>query len=128
MLPAMKGFRQSSGAKRIAVGVLALYALLLQAFFASATPLQAFESSTGVICAQSDGNSPGSGAPQHAHHGSCCILACSSTASAVLDTASDVVYFPTRAPSQFEFTAAPAFALRTAFKFYFAARGPPQDL
>jgi hypothetical protein len=124
----MKGFRQTSGAKRIAVGVLALYALLLQAFFASATPLQSFDSSTGIICAQSAGTSPGSGAPQHAHHGSCCILSCSSTASVVVDTASDVVYFPAREPSRFEFATASAFALRTAFKFYFAARGPLQDL
>jgi hypothetical protein len=124
----MKKFRQSLGAKRIAVGVLALYALLLQAFFASAIPLQTFDPSAGVICAQSDASSPGSGVPRHAHHGSCCILSCSSTASVVLDTASDVVYFPARSPSRFEFAAAPAFALRTAFKFYFAARGPPQDL
>jgi hypothetical protein len=124
----MKMFRQISGGKRIAVGVLALYALLLQAFFASAAPLQTFDSSAGVICAQPEGSSQGSGVPRHSHHGSCCILSCSSTASVVLDTASDVVYFPARSPSRFEFAAAPSFALRTAFKFYFAARGPPQAL
>ncbi|SFK12255.1 DUF2946 family protein [Methylocapsa palsarum] len=124
----MKGFRQNSGAKRIAVGVLALYALLLQAFFASATPTQAFDSSAGVICASLDGSSTGNGAPGHDHHGSCCILACSSATSVVLDTASDVVYFPARAPSRFEFAATRTFALRTAFKFYFAARGPPQTV
>ncbi|MCJ2057691.1 hypothetical protein MKL09_14130 [Methylobacterium sp. J-048] len=53
--------------------MVALYALLLQAFLGFATPAHAFGSSGAVLCAEHESGTPDDGAaPLHAHP--CCTL------------------------------------------------------
>ncbi|MCJ2093277.1 hypothetical protein MKK67_12370 [Methylobacterium sp. J-072] len=58
---------------RAIIGMVALYALLLQAFLGFATPAHAFGTSGAVLCAEHDSGTPDNGAaPLHAHP--CCTL------------------------------------------------------
>ncbi len=128
----MGGLRRGSFAKRAAIGVFALYALLLQAFLASSTPAVAVSFPGGIDSYNCTQEGTGSGVPgEHSsfHHGLCCILACAAAACAYVGTASCFVAFPAIAEgSKIAFALLPSLATRPPLKFFFAARGPPQDL
>jgi hypothetical protein len=123
----MGRLRQGSVARRVAVGLIALYALMLQSFAAAAMPA-AFNSLGGSICAQDISGSETPGGGQHRDHGACCIVACAACACAYVATAFGIVIFPARQASPLVWTSGPAIAPRPPVKFFFAARGPPQDL
>jgi len=128
----MGGLRRGSFAKRAAVSVLALYALLLQAFLASTTSAAAFSFPGGIDAYNCSQDGTGSGVPGERppyHHGLCCILACTAAACAYLGTASSFAVFPAVAEgAKIAFALLPSPATRPPLKFFFAARGPPQDL
>lgn len=123
----MGRLRQGSIAKRAAIGVLAIYALLLQSFLVATMPAGAVASQGGINCAAngSEPGVPGGGSAEH-HHCPCCILGCGAAAYTCAGAASAVVVFP-RAASKIDFSPAPAQTARAPRKYYFAARGPPQD-
>ncbi|MGI8568535.1 MAG: hypothetical protein ACR2KT_05450 [Methylocella sp.] len=77
----MERFRQRPGVKRVAVGMIALFALLLQGFFIA--PAAAFDPLGGITCAQ-DGSRSGTPAGEHHHHGLCCILGCAACGIAAI--------------------------------------------
>ncbi len=124
----MGRFRQGSIARRVAISAFALYALLLQGFLAASASAAAFAFPGGISCAQ-DGSGSGTsgGHPVH-HHGLCCILACAAAACAHVATPSAVSVFPTRVVSTIHFAPVPGLTARAPRKYYFAARGPPEDL
>ncbi|WP_036257397.1 hypothetical protein [Methylocapsa aurea] len=123
----MGRFRQGSIAKRVAISVIALYALMLQAFVAAAAPASGFDFLDGSNCVQDASGTPTPGGAQHRHHGLCCILACAA-ACAYVAMASGIAIFPIRAASPFVWAQTPSLPNRPPQKFYFAARGPPQSL
>jgi hypothetical protein len=120
--------RQGSVASRVTISVIALYALLLQAIFASAGPVAAFDPSAGVACSEDGSQSGGPSGEHHHHAGLCCILACAACGCAYIATASTIAVFPARAGVSFNWDQAPAIAARPPLKFFFGARGPPQDI
>jgi hypothetical protein len=122
----MGRFRQGSIAKRLAIGVVAIYALLLQAFLAASAPAVAFSEETNCSFNSSTPGTPGSDAA--GHHCPCCTLACAAACCAYTGTASALIVFPWRAASPIEFAPAPVRATRSFLKYHFAARGPPQHL
>jgi hypothetical protein len=125
----MGGLRRGSFAKRAAVSVLALYALLLQAFLASTTSAAAFSFPGGIDAYNCSQDGTGSGVPGERpphHHGLCCILACTAAACAYVGTASSFAVFPAVAEGAKICFRAAAEPRNKAF--FFAARGPPQDL
>ena len=124
----MGSFRQGSIARRVAISAFALYALLLQGFLAASAPAAAFALPGGVSCAQDGTGSGTSGGDPVRHHGLCCILACAAAACGHVATASTVSFFPARAASTIEFAPALGLAARAPHKYYFAARGPPEEL
>jgi hypothetical protein len=129
----MGRFRQGSFAKRAAISVLALYALLLQAVLAPSVPAAAFSFPGGIDAYNCSQDATGSGAPgEHPthHHGLCCILACAAAACAyVVGTASFIAIFASVPKgAKIYFAPAPSLSTRPALRYFFAARGPPQDL
>jgi hypothetical protein len=111
--------------QRILVGMLALYAVMLQAFVVSALPVAVFDSFGGIVCLQ-DVSAPNT--PEndlHRHHGVCCILACAAFSFAAAVAASGLVVFPELLVASFVFGKEQAWRVRSPLKFYFAARGPP---
>jgi len=125
----MGGLKRGALAKRAAISVLALYALLLQAFFASSAPAAAFSFPGGIDAYNCTQDGTGSSLPEHPshHHGLCCILACAAAACAYVGTVSSgVVFLPNAEGSKIAFAALPSVAARPPLKFFFAARGPPQ--
>ena len=128
----MGGLRQGSFAKRAAISVFALYALTLQAFLASSVPAAAFSFPGGIDVYNCTQDGTGAGVPGEQpshHHGLCCILACAAAAYAYVGTAASVVAFPAVAEgSKIVFALLPSRATRPPLKFFFAARGPPQNL
>ena len=80
--------------KRVIVGMIALYAVLLQAFVVSALPVAVFDSFGGIVCLQdvSAPNTPEN--DPHRHHGVCRILACAAFSFAAAVAASGLVVFP----------------------------------
>jgi hypothetical protein len=128
----MGGLRQGSFAVRAAISVLALYALVLQALLVSSTPSTVFAFPGGIDaynCSQdATGSGVPSGHPSH-HHGLCCILACAAAACAYVGTATSIaVFLAIPEGAKIDFASAPRFLTRPALKYFFAARGPPQDL
>lgn len=120
----MEGFRQNSVVKRAAISVIALYALLLQAFFASAAAIPLFDPAADFICAKSQQGS-GAGGSQH-HHSLCCILACSATGATYIATTSTAVFLSLkRSASPIVFATATAIVYQATLRLNFAARGPP---
>ncbi|MGH6834006.1 MAG: hypothetical protein ACREC9_00320 [Methylocella sp.] len=113
-------------ARRVAVTAFALYALLLQGFLAASAPAAAFAFPGGISCAQ-DGSGSGTSDPVR-HHGLCCILACAAAACAFVAAPSAVSVFSLRVASAIPFAPAPGLAARSPVKYYFAARGPPENL
>jgi hypothetical protein len=124
----MGRFRKGSMARRVAISAFALYALLLQGFLGAYAPAAAVAFPGGVSCVQDGSGSSTPGGGPVRHHGLCCILACAAAACGYAGTASAVVVFPARAASAIDFAPAPGLAARLPIKYYFAARGPPEDL
>jgi hypothetical protein len=126
----MGRFRQGSLARRVAISAFALYPLLLQGFLAASSPAAAFAFEGGISCVQ-DGSGSGtgtSGGGPVRHHGLCCILACAAAACAAVAAPSAVSSFPPRVASAIFFAPAPVLSARSPIKYYFAARGPPENL
>lgn len=118
----------SLNAKRIVVGLIALYAILLQAFVGAAYPVAAFESVGGGVTCIQGAVGPETPADQlHHHHGVCCILACAASGFAFIATACGLVVFTALLVSPFVFATKQEKCARSPLKFYFAARGPPQS-
>ncbi|HEY8007636.1 MAG TPA: hypothetical protein VIE66_12790 [Methylocella sp.] len=123
----MERLRQTPIKKRVAIGFIAVCALLLQGFLAASAPAIAFAPSDGIICAQNESGAP-LPASEHHPHKFCCILACVAWASAYL-TATPVPFaFPARKTSDVVFASASEHGARAARTFQFSARGPPQGL
>jgi hypothetical protein len=112
---------------RAAIAAFALYALLLQGFLAASAPAAAFALPGGISCAQ-DGSGSGTGGDPVRHHGLCCILACAAAACGYVATPSAVPAFRARVASAIHFAPVPGLTARAPHKYYFAARGPPEDL
>lgn len=114
--------------KRIIVGVIALYAVVLQAFAVSAAPVAVVDSSGAVICLQDSG---GPGAPAkdlHRHHGVCCILACAAAGFAAIVSAGVPVVFAPLVVATLVFARTQDKSVRSPLRFYFGARGPPRSI
>ena len=111
--------------KQILVGMIALYAVMLQAFIVAAFPVAVFNSFGGIVCLQdvSAPNTPEN--DRHRHHGVCCILACAASSFAAVVAASGLAVFPELLVASFVFGKKQAWTVRSPLKFYFAARGPP---
>lgn len=124
----MESRRPAPVAKRVAISVIALYALLLQAFVVAAAPDPAVEFSAGIICAQPESRSEAPAGEYHHHGGLCCILACAACGCAYVAAAATIAVFPDRAASCLVFGETPTGSARPPLKFYFAARGPPENL
>ena len=127
----MGRLRQGPFAKRPAIGIAALYALLLHALIAALAPASSFAFPGGIEaynCTQdgTDLGGPG-GHPSH-HHGLCCVLACAAAACDYVGTASPADVFCSAAEGKkIVFGALPIPAPRPPLRFFFSARGPPQD-
>jgi hypothetical protein len=111
--------------QRILIGMLALYAVMLQAFVVSALPVAVFDSFGGIVCLQDVGTPNPPGNDRHRHHGVCCILACAAFSFAAAVAASGLAVFPELLVSLIVFGMGKAWSVRSPLKFYFAARGPP---
>ncbi|HUZ91959.1 MAG TPA: hypothetical protein VMU78_08675 [Methylocella sp.] len=126
----MGSFRQGSIAKRAALSVFALYALLVQAFLLAASspaPSLAPAGEIGSFTCTLDGSGSGipGGNPVH-HHGLCCIRACAAASCAYVGTPAAIAAFlPERVASPVRFVVVQGLPARPPLKHYFAARGPP---
>jgi hypothetical protein len=115
-------------AKRLAIGAVALYALLLQAFLAAAAPAAALGLSGGVICA------PGASLPEapakqdHRRHHACCLAVCAAAACACVTLASAAPGLLDRSASLIVFAPRLSFSAAPRFAFPSVARGPPPRL
>lgn len=122
----MRAFRPGPVARRIAITLIAISALMLQGLLAA--PATAVPSAGSIVCAP-DGSAPDtSGGDHRGNHGLCCILACVAFGAAYVASTAGIVVFPARPASRIYFAPATAFPTAPPLKFYFAARGPPQDL
>jgi hypothetical protein len=118
----MRKFRQGSLAQRLAVGMIAIYALLLHGFLA---PPAMSLTGAEVICAL-DSSEPGSARSGHKHHhGQCCIIACAACCAAYVASVVGLVEFPAQRSLRVGFRDADAIGSIAPLEFYFAARGPP---
>jgi hypothetical protein len=118
---------QSSRSKHVAISVIVLYAFFFQGFFSAAVQAAAFDS-LGFVCSQAEsGQQTPGGNPNH-QHGLCCILACAACGCAYLASDSDPSVLSERVGSTISWPPAQSIATRSAHKFYFGARGPPQSL
>ncbi len=128
----MGGFRRGSLVRRAAIGVFALYALLLQGFLSVSAPAAAFPFPGGSDVYNCSEDGTGSGIPgEHSsqNHSLCCILACAAAACAYVGTAASAAVFPAIGEVlRIAFAPLPGIAARPPLKFFFAARGPPQNL
>jgi hypothetical protein len=122
----MEGLRQSSVVKRIAFGVIAIYAFLLQGFLTSTAAISTFDAPAGISCAANDSAPGAPGGAAHGHPGLCCILTCVAACCAYVDSAVGLTYFPPRVGKTFVFAEGFAAEDRRSLRFYFAARAPPQ--
>lgn len=113
--------------QRVAISLIALYALVLQSFASAAAPT-VFAALDGSICAQDISGSQAPAGEGHHDHGPCCILACVACACAYVATASGLAIFPASSASPLSWALDSAIAARPPVKYYFAARGPPQRL
>jgi hypothetical protein len=127
----MGRLRQGSRARRAAIGVAALYALLLHALLAALAPAASFAFPGGIEtynCSQDGTGSDGPGGHSSHHHGLCCILICACAACPYVGTASPAGVFGSVAEgARFVFAPLQIRAARPPVKFFFAARGPPQE-
>lgn len=117
-----------AGARRAAIGVVALYALLLQAFFAAVSSPSAFADPNEATCFQEGApSSRPAGAPHHPR-GICCVLACAGAGSACLPTMHCGWAFRRVAISLTAWSSIPASRADRPLEASFFARGPPQRL
>jgi hypothetical protein len=121
----MERLRKGSAAKRIAISVIVLYALLLQGILAPSAA--AVGSLSQITCTQ---NGSGSEAPggEHHHQGLWCILACAASGSVFVAAVAGLAVFPPQVVSRLDFAQPPAAVMRVPAQFYLPARGPPQAL
>ncbi len=119
-------FRHSSVAKRAAISLIALYALLLQSFVAAAEARAMLVPFGEAGCFQSalQSDAPAGGA--RPHHGPCCILACASCGCAFVAAESDVVIFPVQRHSTVHWGLTQRTANFPPLGLNFFARGPPR--
>jgi hypothetical protein len=124
----MRRFRQGSVAKRAAISVIAIYALLLQAFLTASAPAVASPDGT-ILCVQAGpAQGPAGSTPAGHHHDCpCCILCCAAALCTPAGADSAAIVFPSRVASAIEFPATPVPAARSFLKHFFAARGPPES-
>jgi hypothetical protein len=127
----MGRLRQGSRVRRAAIAVAALYAFLLHALLAALAPAASFAFPSGIEtynCSQDGTDLGGTGGHPSRHHGLCCILACACAACAYVGTASPAGVFGSVAEgARFVFAPLQIRAARPPLKFFFAARGPPQE-
>ncbi|WP_036261723.1 hypothetical protein [Methylocapsa aurea] len=110
------------------ISVIALYALLLQAFVAAAIPVASFESLAGISCAQDGWGPQTPGDERHRRHNLCCILAWAADGCGYVAVATGVAVFPAPTASLFVWALTPAIAPRPPETCHCAARGLPQTL
>jgi hypothetical protein len=123
--------RQGSFARRVAISTFALYALLFQAFLVASVQAPAFSFPGGISDVDCTLAATGAGLPGNhpvRNHGLCCVLACAAAACAYVGPAAAVVAFSARFASTIDFAPLAGLAARPPIKYYFAARGPPEDL
>jgi len=121
----MQRLRKGSAARRIAIGLIGLYALLLQGMLAP--PAAAPGSLDEITCTQ-NGSKSEAPSGEHHHHGLCCIVACAASGSVFVAATAGIFVFPLRALSRLDFAPSPAAVTRASAQFYLPARGPPQAL
>jgi len=115
--------RKGSPAKRIAISLIGLYALLLQGFIAP--PAAALGSLDEITCTQNGAQSDGASSERR-RHGLCCILACAASGSVFVAATARSFVFPLRVLSRLDFAQPSAAIARASAQFYLPARGPPQ--
>jgi len=119
----LQRLRKGSAAKRIAISLIGLYALLLQGIFAPpAAPLGSLDE---ITCTQNGAQSDGPSSERH-RHGLCCILACAASGSVFAAATARSFVFPLRVLSRLDFAQPSAAIARASAQFYLPARGPPQ--
>jgi len=121
----MGKFRKGPIAKRLSTGAIALFALVLQAFIATAAPGTPFDSLPATSCAQAGSGSQMPGNEQHQHHPDCCILACAACGCAYLAVVPGFVAFTVRNISTIIWSPPPRLAVFPSPRRNFSARGPP---
>ena len=122
----MEWFRQGTGAKRITIGVMVLYVLLLQAFFAASIPAEAFGSQSETACAHYASTSGTQRNEQHHHcNCCCCILGCATCGLTALTITFTRIDFPVPNISITAWIQTKGIAGDTQHKLIFSARGPP---
>jgi len=121
----MGKFRKGPIAKRLSTGAIALFALVLQAFIATAAPGTPFDSLPATSCAQAGSGSQMPGNEQHQHHPDCCILACAACGCAYLAAVPGFAAFPVRSISTIIWSPPPRLAVFPSLRRNFSARGPP---
>jgi len=111
--------------ERILIGLIAIYAIVLQALVAAALPVSSFDSSGLVMCAPGKTTQNGPSDKKHHEHAACCILACAASNFTFVADAFFAIAPVERPVADVVF---PKTILRRAsspLRFYFAARGPP---
>jgi hypothetical protein len=121
----MYGNAQGSVPARVTIGMIVLYALVLQAYIAAAAPALGFDAVGDIRCAPSDARQEAPGGKHTDPHCLCCVLACAACAFA---TAAGRPTFSPRDGSIITFALKEAAAARASSQTYFEARGPPSDL
>lgn len=123
----MNRFRKSLFVKRAAIGILAAYAFLLQAFAAAALPISIAPNGT-ASCAQ---DRPGTEPPSDAHgssHGACCILACGACSFAYLPAPLATVHLPARSSKIERWPLESLTGVSRGALLSGSARGPPRTV
>ncbi len=120
----MKRFYRGSIARFVALNVIAICALLLQAFSPVAGSLVASNSVAGVICSDT-GSRSGLPLGEHHHSGLCCVLACATHSFTYIATAFDIAAYASPDVSAAHWFLRNSFAPSASFKLSFSARGPP---
>jgi len=121
----MERLRQGPVVKRVAISIVVLYALLLQAFIAAAAPV-AFAPDGAIACTQGDWSSQ----PRGEHHGDglCCILACAACGCAYVPAKAGAAFIQVRKRTIAHWSPALPIGANGARGSIFSARGPPQAL
>jgi hypothetical protein len=122
----MDSLRHNSGPRRIAIGMIAVYALFLQGFFAAATHGTATELAGGPICSQAPAGTPATNRGGH-HHGLCCVLACAACGCAYLSSDASSSVIPDCFASPVAWLSSQLQARCQPLSFRLGARGPPQN-
>jgi hypothetical protein len=123
----MYGNGQAAVSTRVAISVIVLYALVLQAYIAAAAPALGFNPAADARCAPGDARQDGPGRTNQDHHCLCCVLACAACACAFAATAPSAAA-PPRQVTTLTFALAQSQADRARPRLSFAARGPPARL